>query len=104
MARRYRIIPFTVSCRKISIILNAGARYGRLSIEPMKFLALRKMFVVLILPAITLIARARWYTSWGHCGSPPLCRTLDSIVHCLGQSRLSSLLTRRLISALSQAT
>jgi len=59
MARRYRIIPFTVSRRKISIILNAGARYGRLSIEPMKFLALRKMFVVLILVAITLITRAR---------------------------------------------
>lgn len=34
-------------------------RYERLSIEPMTFLALRKMFVVLILAAITLIARAR---------------------------------------------
>jgi hypothetical protein len=58
MARRYRIIPFAVSCRKISIILNARARYGLQSIEPMTFLALRKMFVVLILTAITLIARA----------------------------------------------
>lgn len=59
MARRYRIISFTVSCRKISIIFNAGAHYGLLSIEPMTFLALRKMFVVLILAAITLIARTR---------------------------------------------
>jgi lipoprotein signal peptidase len=58
MARRYRIISFTVSCRKISIIFNAGARYGLLSIEPMTFLALRTMCVVLILAAITLIARA----------------------------------------------
>jgi drug/metabolite transporter (DMT)-like permease len=37
-----------------------GARYGLPYIEPMTFLAVRMMFVVLILAAIALIARARW--------------------------------------------
>ena len=37
-----------------------GARYGLPYIEPMTFLAVRMMFVVLILGAIALIARARW--------------------------------------------
>ena len=37
-----------------------GARYGLPYIEPLTFLAVRMVFVVLILGAIALIARARW--------------------------------------------
>ncbi|MGH6726566.1 MAG: DMT family transporter [Pseudolabrys sp.] len=37
-----------------------GARYGLPYIEPMTFLAVRMIFVVLILAGIALIARARW--------------------------------------------
>ena len=37
-----------------------GARYGLPYIEPMTFLALRMVFVVLIMAAIALIGRARW--------------------------------------------
>jgi drug/metabolite transporter (DMT)-like permease len=37
-----------------------GARYGLPYIEPMTFLAVRMMFVVLILATIALITRARW--------------------------------------------
>ena len=37
-----------------------GARFGLPYIEPMTFLAVRMMFVVLILTAIALIAHARW--------------------------------------------
>jgi drug/metabolite transporter (DMT)-like permease len=37
-----------------------GARYGLPYIEPMTFLAVRMAFVVLILGAIALVARARW--------------------------------------------
>jgi drug/metabolite transporter (DMT)-like permease len=37
-----------------------GARYGLPYIEPMTFLAVRMVFVVLIMAAIALIARARW--------------------------------------------
>ncbi len=37
-----------------------GARYGLPYIEPMTFLALRMVFVVLIMGTIALIARARW--------------------------------------------
>jgi drug/metabolite transporter (DMT)-like permease len=37
-----------------------GARFGLPYIEPMTFLAVRMIFVVLIMTAIALIARARW--------------------------------------------
>jgi drug/metabolite transporter (DMT)-like permease len=37
-----------------------GAKYGLPYIEPLTFLAVRMIFVVLILAAIALIARARW--------------------------------------------
>jgi drug/metabolite transporter (DMT)-like permease len=37
-----------------------GARYGLPYIEPMTFLAVRMIFVVLIMGAIALITRARW--------------------------------------------
>ncbi len=37
-----------------------GARYGLPYIEPMTFLAVRMVFVVLILGAVALIVRARW--------------------------------------------
>jgi drug/metabolite transporter (DMT)-like permease len=37
-----------------------GARYGLPYIEPMTFLAVRMIFVVLIMAAIALIGRARW--------------------------------------------
>src|SRR5665811_2443495 len=37
-----------------------GARYGLPYIEPLTFLAVRMVFVVLILAAIALIWRARW--------------------------------------------
>jgi len=37
-----------------------GARYGLPYIEPMTFLAVRMMFVVLVLAVIALVARARW--------------------------------------------
>ena len=37
-----------------------GARFGLPYIEPLTFLAVRMVFVVLILGAIALISRARW--------------------------------------------
>jgi drug/metabolite transporter (DMT)-like permease len=37
-----------------------GARYGLPYVEPMTFLAVRMIFVVLIMGAIALVARARW--------------------------------------------
>jgi drug/metabolite transporter (DMT)-like permease len=37
-----------------------GARYGLPYIEPMTFLAVRMIFVVLIMGAIAVVARARW--------------------------------------------
>ena len=37
-----------------------GAKYGLPYVEPLTFLAVRMIFVVLILAAIALIARARW--------------------------------------------
>jgi drug/metabolite transporter (DMT)-like permease len=45
-----------------------GARYGLPYIEPMTFLAVRMVFVVLIMAAIALIGRARWpdKTEIGH--------------------------------------
>ena len=40
-----------------------GARYGLPYIEPLTFLAVRMVFVVLILGSIALISRARWPNS-----------------------------------------
>src|SRR5579864_4696851 len=37
-----------------------GARYGLPYIEPLTFLAVRMLFVVAVMAAIALIARARW--------------------------------------------
>ena len=51
-----------------------GARFGLPYIEPLTFLAVRMVFVVLILGAIALIARARWpdgprsATAWWQAG------------------------------------
>ena len=44
-----------------------GARFGLHYIEPLTFLAVRMMFVVLVMTAIALVARARWpeiATAW----------------------------------------
>ena len=42
-----------------------GARFGLPYIEPMTFLAVRMVFVVIILGAIAMMSRARW--PWPGC-------------------------------------